>query len=228
MFDTYKVPTKGTMLEIGCHEGIISGYLSEHCPRLHLCSIDNNRDSIQHAQKHTALNYPHIDFSVGTAYHTRKGDHMFDVLYNRLAYKYLTDPIKSLDEARRVLKPEGHIVITELHDDFTILAPELESVNKILEQSRLRAESTGTNPRSETQIPHYLEMAGYKNINMGIKSFSSAEIGIENLICLMIALYSHAFGANALEAIKNIKDDITRMKQHPFGMIAVTVTIAQV
>ena len=71
-------------------------------------------------------------------------------------------------------------------------------------------------------------MAGYKNINMGIKSFSSAEIGIENLICLMIALYSHAFGANALEAIKNIKDDITRMKQHPFGMIAVTVTIAQV
>lgn len=227
LFKQHKFPIKGKLLEIGCNCGITSSKLSEHYPRMEICSIDSDSDAIANAKESLSMNYPNIEFSVGTAYNTRKSGDQFDILYNRLNYQYLSDPIKALDEAQRVLKKDGQIIIIDIQNDLTIFAPELEAINNLLEQSDLCKHSKAIDLKSATRTANYLHQAGYTNINSYVKSFSTSEVGLENLICAALACYAHTTGIDALRTINKIRDNIMKMKLQPFGMIALSITTAQ-
>jgi SAM-dependent methyltransferase len=54
---------------------------------------------------------PRVSFSVGDAAATGQADSSFDLVIAHTVYSHLVDPEAALAEARRVLKPDGQLVI---------------------------------------------------------------------------------------------------------------------
>jgi len=102
---------KLNVLDVGCGTGILSLLLSEmgHI----VTGIDISEGMLQKAkEKANALNLS-INFRIGDAENLPFEDEIFDVVINRHLLWTLPDPEGAIFEWRRVLKPEGKVIIID-------------------------------------------------------------------------------------------------------------------
>ena len=130
----------GSILDIGCGQGVLYKYMSEEFPQLakSFTGIDISSAAIQMARKE----FPDVDFQTMN-YDEEKPDQKYDVvIFNETLY-YLAWPMKTLKKSFDNLNPDG-IVIVSMHDyhgrnnriwkqierNYSILASKKEAVNK--------------------------------------------------------------------------------------------------
>lgn len=99
---------EGNILDLGCHGGTLTNFISKLNKNNRLYGIDISKNAIDYAQK----KYPHIDFMThdlndGIPYPEKKFDAVtcFDVL------EHVFDPLKLIDETKRVLKDKGYFIV---------------------------------------------------------------------------------------------------------------------
>jgi ubiquinone/menaquinone biosynthesis C-methylase UbiE len=100
-----------TVLEIGCGNGSKSGALAGTCAQLF--AIDPDEAAITTAQREYSA--PNLTYSVGSAETLKFDNTFFDVAIFSLSLHHVpVDNMETaLQEARRVLKPDGNIVFLE-------------------------------------------------------------------------------------------------------------------
>lgn len=95
------------ILDIGCGPGLYANIL--HKMGAEVYGIDISKKEIEIAKKH----YKGIDFKVGSAESLPYHDKYFDTALIALAFTHFENMGLALDEVYRVLKDNGHLIISE-------------------------------------------------------------------------------------------------------------------
>ena len=102
------------ILDLGTGSGYVAFALAEQYPRCTVIGLDIVADTLNRsnaaAQNQRLTNLRFVSFD-GTAYPF--GDSMFDKVVTRYALHHFTNPILSLREVHRILKPTGRVVISD-------------------------------------------------------------------------------------------------------------------
>ena len=77
--------------------------------------IDNSEKSIEFAQKSNKDDK--VTYQVGDAYNLSFEDESFDIVTLSNSLHHFEEPEKILDEMKRILKPSGLIIVSEMHCD---------------------------------------------------------------------------------------------------------------
>jgi ubiquinone/menaquinone biosynthesis C-methylase UbiE len=112
-------PAGARVLEIGCGNGATTRLIMEHLNPARLVGIDPSPVFIDMARAAFA-DEPRASFAVGEAATTGQPDACFDLAIAHTVYSHLVDPEAALAEARRVLRPDGQLVIFD--GDFATIS----------------------------------------------------------------------------------------------------------
>ena len=112
------LPEGARVLEIGCGNGATTKLIMQHVNPAQLVGIDPSSVFIDMARE-TFAGEPRALFALGDAVTTGQADAVFDLVIAHTVYSHLVNAEGALAEARRVLKPDGQLVIFD--GDFATL-----------------------------------------------------------------------------------------------------------
>jgi ubiquinone/menaquinone biosynthesis C-methylase UbiE len=103
------------ILDLGCGTGTLIERLLELSPAVEIVGLDPSAEMLNVArQKLPKL----VELQVGSADNIPFPDESFDRVISTSAFHYFRHPDRSIQEAKRVLKPNGRLVITDWCDDY--------------------------------------------------------------------------------------------------------------
>lgn len=153
------------ILEIGCGAGAVLGILGTAFPNLKIAGIDLESKQIDYAKKHlNNLNLTDVDLRVGDANKLPWDDNSFSHVYAIWFLEHLIDPLPVLKEARRVLKPEGTITITETDYRTIVVTPESANYRYLQNGLCELLLQSGGNPYIGQSLGNLLNDAGFKTV----------------------------------------------------------------
>ena len=130
----------------GCGPGTITIDLAEHLlPCGSVVGIDNSSTVIDQARARSdEKGTQNISFEVRNIYETGYGAETFDAVYAHQVLQHLSEPIRALSEAKRVLKPRGICAVREVDWGTAALWPTDERLLAFLDvYSRVAARNGG-------------------------------------------------------------------------------------
>ncbi len=107
-----------TVLEVGCGNGATATAILRHLCPARLIGIDPSTAFIDMARRRFAME-PRASFSVAEAAMTGQPNLSADIVIAHTVYSHLLDPAAAIEEARRILRPGGRLVIFD--GDFATL-----------------------------------------------------------------------------------------------------------
>lgn len=96
------------VLDVGCGSGYLTARIAADTPATEVVGIDANADSITTAQTRECG----ATFHVGDAFDLDWSDDSFDVIIFGDVLEHLETPAEALAEARRVLAPDGTVIVS--------------------------------------------------------------------------------------------------------------------
>ena len=155
-----------SLLEIGCGAGAVLGILGKAFPGLKLAGIDLEAKQIEYAENYLdRLNLGNVDLRVGDAAKLPWQDDCFDRIYAMWFVEHLPNPLKVLQEAKRVLKPGGTITITETNYRTILVTPESADYRYLIDSlCELLLQAKG-NPYVGQSLGTLLVEAGFDRVN---------------------------------------------------------------
>ncbi|QGT98627.1 hypothetical protein SYNTR_0034 [Candidatus Syntrophocurvum alkaliphilum] len=84
-----------------------------------ITGIDISKSLLELAKDNIKNEGQNINFILGDAAYMPFEDNTFDLIYCRAAFKNFSEPVKSLNEMYRVLKPRKNVIINDLSKDIT-------------------------------------------------------------------------------------------------------------
>ena len=155
-----------SLLEIGCGAGAVLNILGEAFPGLRLAGIDLSDKQIEYAKSYLdRSNLNNVDLRVGDAAKLPWQDDYFDRIYAMWFIEHLPNPLKVLQEARRVLKPGGTITITETDYRTILVTPESPDYRYLIDSlCELLLQAKG-NPYVGQSLGTLLVEAGFDRVN---------------------------------------------------------------
>ncbi len=103
------------LLDVGCGTGVLLGRLLGRSPFREVAGVDLSPGMVAQARSRLP---PSARLLVGDAQGLPFSPASFDVVVSASSFHYWPAPARALDELRRVLRPGGHLVITDWCDDY--------------------------------------------------------------------------------------------------------------
>lgn len=103
------------ILDLGCGTGVLIQRLLQIAPKIEVFGIDASAEMLKIAKQKLPES---VDFKLGSADNLPFPSNSFDVVVSTSVFHYFRDPSRALQEAKRVLKPNGRLVITDWCDDY--------------------------------------------------------------------------------------------------------------
>ena len=112
------VPKKNniSILDVGCGTGEVLNLLYKKNNKYNLFGIDISDKMIDVAKKKNNK----INFSVGDSENILFEDEMFDIVITSESFHHYPNPIKALNEFKRVLKKNGKIILCDMYRPFPV------------------------------------------------------------------------------------------------------------
>ena len=100
------------VLDIGSGPGTITAGLARRAGRI--IGLDASAEMVNTARRRVnRRGITNVTFEVGSAYNLPWSDDSFDVVYAHQVLQHLSDPVRALREARRVLRPGGLVAVRD-------------------------------------------------------------------------------------------------------------------
>ena len=113
------IAPESTVLDVGCGTGEFERLVLLEQPTQAIVGIDLSEQMLERAQQ-KCRDYPHVSFQKASVAALPFSDRSFDVIVSASAFHYFNDPIAALTEMKRVLKPNGEIVILDWCKDYIL------------------------------------------------------------------------------------------------------------
>ena len=110
-----RIQPRDHVLDVGCGTGMLLEQISAASPQAQLSGMDPSAEMLQIARGRLGEN---VNLHEGYAESLPFTNAAFDVVVSTNAFHYFRDPLGSLREIRRVLRPGGTTVITDWCDDY--------------------------------------------------------------------------------------------------------------
>lgn len=151
-----------SLLDCGCGVGSITLDLAERVAPGQVVGIDVDETQLDIARAHADRRGLHnVRFEVGSVYHLKHAAGDFDAALAHTLLMHLSDPLRALQEIRRVLKPGGVVGIAD--DDYggLLWAPPSALMERfwIIWEAVLRY--NGASPRYSRNLRGLLREAGF-------------------------------------------------------------------
>ncbi|MBW4626199.1 MAG: class I SAM-dependent methyltransferase [Brasilonema octagenarum HA4186-MV1] len=106
-----------TVLDVACGTGEFERLLLSEYPTQHIVGVDISKKMLEIA-KHKCSIYPQVWFQTASVLALPFASNTFDVVISASSFHYFDDPLAALREMKRVLKPEGKVVILDWCKDY--------------------------------------------------------------------------------------------------------------
>ncbi len=170
------------LLEIGCGAGAVLGVLGQAFSSLQLAGIDLQAEQIEFAHRHLHhLGLSDITLKVGSIEQLPWSDYQFNYVYGIWILEHIKDPIPSLREAYRVLKPEGRIILNET-DIMTLLLYPDSLDYQYLQQALWDLLAQAGNPYIGRRLSYLLEKTGFQDIEIQPWGFHFVKQDLQDFI----------------------------------------------
>ena len=117
--DWERIEPQDRVLDVACGTGEFERLLLERNPRQKITGIDISEKMLNVArEKYRA--YPNIEFHQASVHSLLFASESFDVAVCANAFHYFDEPEVALAEMKRVLKPNGKIIILDWNKDYPV------------------------------------------------------------------------------------------------------------
>ncbi len=180
-------------LDIGCSEGFVTHErFSSFGMFEHVIGVDKSKEAIEQAKVNGyegSYSFYAADLESSTGISTlkealkEKGASGFDVIFSAYVFHHLKNPIKVLRELRKLLNPNGVIIVRTVDDKLSASYPDQEEiVHKIFELSdRIPGMSSREHGR---KLYNELWKTGYRNLNMHYEVLDTVGKSIDERLML--------------------------------------------
>jgi ubiquinone/menaquinone biosynthesis C-methylase UbiE len=117
--DWTDISSKATVLDIGCGTGEFERLVLAESPQQYITGVDISEEMLIVARQ-KCHDYPNTSFQIASASALPFASHSFDVIVSASAFHYFDNPNAALREIKRVLKPEGKVVILDWSKDYLL------------------------------------------------------------------------------------------------------------
>lgn len=126
---------KSTFLDVGCGTGWAVREVAGRCRST--CGIDISPKMIEKAKRQATLGED-VEFKVANAEAIPYSDEYFDAVLCTFSFHHYKDPVASLREIKRVLKPGGRFVLTDSARDVSFAIWLQDRLRRHFERSHVR------------------------------------------------------------------------------------------
>jgi ubiquinone/menaquinone biosynthesis C-methylase UbiE len=166
------------VLEIGCGPGFIAGGIAAGNPSGTVTGIDTSVELLDVARTVVQPERPNLSVQAGNAYATSLPDGAFDFVYNRLIYQHLDQPLRALEEARRVTRPGGTVCVMDIDDGWLTIHPQLPAFDTFTAMAAGAQTANGGDRHIARKLPGLMAAAGFHDIALTAICVSSLDIGM--------------------------------------------------
>ena len=103
------------ILDLGCGTGVLIQRLLQVSPEIEIVGIDTSAEMLEIAKQKLPES---VELKLGSADNLPFVSNYFDIVVSTSAFHFFRDPSQALQEAKRVLKPNGRLVITDWCYDY--------------------------------------------------------------------------------------------------------------
>ncbi len=103
------------ILDLGCGTGSLIQRLLQVAPESEVVGIDASAEMLEIAKQKLPES---VDLKLGSADNLLFASNYFDIVVSTSAFHFFRSPSQALQEAKRVLKPNGRLVITDWCYDY--------------------------------------------------------------------------------------------------------------
>jgi ubiquinone/menaquinone biosynthesis C-methylase UbiE len=148
-----QIPPNARVLDIACGTGEFERLiLAEHGTQC-MVGVDVAKQMLAVATEKVGV-APHVSFHVASAKQLPFADRSFDVVVTASAFHYFDDPSTALAEMRRVLVPDGKLVLLDWCRDFATVRL-IDWVLQVIDPAHKRA-------YTQAELHHFLNEAGFE------------------------------------------------------------------
>ena len=148
---------------MGCGSGTITAGLARRAARV--VGLDMSADVVDAARAHADdYGLSNISFEVGSVYELPWEDASFDVVYAHQVLQHLSDPVRALREARRVLRPGGLVAVRDSDYETMIHAPVFPAIERWRDLYHQVASANGGEPDAGRYLLPWAMEAGFDEI----------------------------------------------------------------
>ena len=160
LFELLPFTNKSRVLDAGCGLGAHSRALAKRIgPEGFVTGIDRSGHMIEKAKSlPVEIGSAELNFDTGDICALPYEDEQFDVVFTDRVFIHVTQPEKALAEFHRVLKPGGHVVMSETDWSVTKVTPSSEHIKLLLEEKV----SSFANGTFGAKMDIFLNRAGFK------------------------------------------------------------------
>jgi ubiquinone/menaquinone biosynthesis C-methylase UbiE len=150
------------LLDCGCGPGSITVDLAEAVAPGNVVGIDLQPHLVEQARALAAeRGVTNVRFEVASVYELPFPDGSFGAVFTQGMLMYLREPVRALQEMRRVLRPGGVAGVKEFDNALLIFAPELSHFAEREALARRVLEHNGGNPYMARNLRQLLLEAGF-------------------------------------------------------------------
>jgi ubiquinone/menaquinone biosynthesis C-methylase UbiE len=148
-----QISPTASLLDIACGTGEFERLLLVEHPTQQIVGVDISEKMLAIARQKCQV-YPNVSFQVASATALPLANNSFDVIVSANAFHYFDNPDLALREMKRVLKPEGTLVILDWCRDY-LLCKICDLVLKVFEPAYKHC-------YTQAEFHHLLEVADFE------------------------------------------------------------------
>lgn len=210
------LPKQGIFLDLGCGPGFVSGEIARNHRNLSILGMDISKELLSVASEIVQPQHSNLTFQEGNSYATQLNKESVDIVYSRLLYQHLEEPLKAMAEAKRILKPGGKLCVLDVDDQFQCFYPDLKTFPQLQNLAQKYQKINGGNRHIGRALPHLMSKSGYKNIKYICKSVSTLDIGFDAFFDIVVSFKTQISGLEGSDLLEQLKKEIQALDTEPF------------
>lgn len=119
LYNWEQIDSQSTVLDVACGTGEFERLLLDKNPTQRITGVDISEKMLDIAREKYRV-YSNVEFHQTSANSLPFANHTFDIAVCANAFHYFEQPLVALSEIKRVLKPNGKLIILDWNKDFLI------------------------------------------------------------------------------------------------------------
>jgi len=154
------------ILDAGCGSGAMSRLIASRDPTCDVVGVDLNPEYVAYARdRGIAASLGNLSFERGDLQALNYANESFDVIWSRFVLYFLPSPEAAISEFRRVIRPNGTVVIALHNWSLLINYPE----DSGLQNRQQRVFSGMADTRLAQKLPSMLRAANFRDVGVEIE-----------------------------------------------------------
>lgn len=165
------------LLDVGCGPGTLTRDLARHVAPGHVTAIDRAESVLDEARAALSDLGAAAEVRAGDVYQLEFAADSFDVVHAHQLLQHLREPVRALQELRRVCRPDGVVAVRDADYGAFRWYPESQPLANWLEMYQRVAQSNGAFPDAGRRLLEWAQAAGFREIEPSASTwcFATAE-----------------------------------------------------